>query len=400
MKIKFILLSLALACVSMTMSAQSTKEKYTSEGDRNIFISATGGISVLNTGELDGKFGNVAPHFTLSLGKWFNPVLGLRLQGAGFRANYDANFVKGNLVPSNLGGVGYKEQANEFKMHKTVGIVRLDALYNISNAIWGYNPSRVFNLIAFAGPGLTFGKDYENIKNGWDLETMTYAYTADKSKTHLFVNGSVGLLGKFNVSKYVDIDLEVRGELAPNYLGYTSIAKTVGGIYAGAGLTYTFGGKEFIPRQAKVDNSALNDEINRLRQELAQALADLNKCREDLAKKPKEVQVEKEVEVAAPRAIFFTIGSSKLDDYGKVNIQLAAKAMKANPDHKYKVSGYADKATGAASWNQKLTDKRAQVVYDALIAEGVSASQLEMVSNGGTENMFWANKLNRCVILE
>ncbi len=130
------------------------------------------------------------------------------------------------------------------------------------------------------------------------------------------------------------------------------------------------------------------------------ALADLNKCREDLAKKPKEVQVEKEVEVAAPRAIFFTIGSSKLDDYGKVNIQLAAKAMKANPDHKYKVSGYADKATGAASWNQKLTDKRAQVVYDALIAEGVSASQLEMVSNGGTENMFWANKLNRCVILE
>ena len=55
-----------------------------------------------------------------------------------------------------------------------------------------------------------------------------------------------------------------------------------------------------------------------------------------------------------------------------VNIQLAAKILKANPDKKYKIAGYADKATGSAKWNQKLSEARAQAVYDALIKEGVS----------------------------
>ena len=89
-----------------------------------------------------------------------------------------------------------------------------------------------------------------------------------------------------------------------------------------------------------------------------------------------------------------------MDDYGKVNIQLAAKVLKANPDKKYRVAGYADKATGSAPFNQKLSEKRAQVVYDALIAEGVNKDQLELVGFGGTENMFGKNFLNRCVILE
>ncbi len=116
--------------------------------------------------------------------------------------------------------------------------------------------------------------------------------------------------------------------------------------------------------------------------------------------KPEVKEVTKEVEVAGPRAIFFKIGSARLDDYGKVNIELAAKILKANPDKKYKVAGYADKATGSASWNQKLSEKRAQVVYDALIAQGVDKDQLELVGFGGTENMFGKNFLNRVVILE
>ena len=48
---------------------------------------------------------------------------------------------------------------------------------------------------------------------------------------------------------------------------------------------------------------------------------------------------------------------------------MAAKILKANPDRKYKVAGYCDKATGSAKWNQKLSEARAQAVYDALIKE-------------------------------
>ena len=111
-------------------------------------------------------------------------------------------------------------------------------------------------------------------------------------------------------------------------------------------------------------------------------------------------EVIKETVVPGPRAIFFKIGTSKLDDYGKVNIKLAAQIMKNNPDKKYKIAGYADKATGSKRINEKLAKNRAQVVYDALIQEGVNASQLEMISTGTADNMFGKDALNRVVILE
>ena len=83
-----------------------------------------------------------------------------------------------------------------------------------------------------------------------------------------------------------------------------------------------------------------------------------------------------------------------------VNIKLMAKAMKANPNAKYKVAGFADKGTGSAAFNQTLSEKRAQAVYDALIAEGVNPNQLEKVAMGGTDPMFEKAYLNRVVIME
>ena len=274
-------------------------------------------------------------------------------------------------------------------------------MFNISNAIWGYNPDRLFNLSVFAGPGLTFAKTGNGGVLIDDVNRTWQRVPASEQKGHAYINGSIGLQGKFNVSEYIDIDVEARGELAPSYLGYLSTANTVGGLYFGAGITYTFGGKNFVPYMSKVDVDALNDEINKYRSELEQAQTDLANSKNAAATaQPVTQEVVKEVQVAGPRAVFFKIGSAKLDDYGKVNIQMAAKVLKANPDKKYKVAGYADKATGSAPFNQKLSEKRAQVVYDALIAEGVDKDQLELVGFGGTENMFGKDYLNRCVILE
>ena len=395
MKSKLVIFSLLLAGTAMTVNAQ-TKEKYVNEkATDNIFVSVTGGISMVNSGKSEGKFGSPAPHITVSLGKWFTPVWGVRAQGGLWKANFDTEHSYGTF---DANGLPVGESAG---YDKNVGQLRLDAMYNLSNAIWGYNPDRVFNLSVFAGPGLTFAKTANGMVQYAEDGNSWARVPAGDQKGRVYVNGSVGLQGKFNVNKYWDIDIEARGELAPSYLGHLSTAKTVGGIYVGAGATYTFGGKKFVPYVSKVDMDALNDEINKYRSELEQAQADLANAKNALANvKPEVREVVKEVQVAGPRAIFFKIGSARLDDYGKVNIQLAAKILKANPDKKYKVAGYADKATGSASWNQKLSEKRAQVVYDALIAEGVDKDQLELVGFGGTENMFGKNFLNRVVILE
>lgn len=378
MKTKLILLSLAMVGFAMSASAQ-TKEKYTSNGADNIFVSVTGGVSTTYSGKSEGKFGKLAPHFTVSVGKWFNPVIGIRGQVGFWRTNF---YTMHN--PDNAGKV-----AN----HKNMVVARLDGLYNISNAIWGYNPDRLFNLSVFAGPGLTFAKtskgfDIYDSSNG--LTNHRRGTNGEKLRPH--INGSIGLQGKFNVSQYWDIDLEVRGEIADSYLGYANTSSAIGALFFGAGVTYTFGGKKFQKLNPAVDTSALTDEINRLRSELAAAL-----------NKPAEVRTVVETKTVTETKfnktpIFFKIGSSKLDTYAKATVKLVADGIKASGGT-FKVQAYADKATGSSSFNQKLTDARAQAVYDALVAEGVPASQLQIVSNGGVDNMFGDRETTRVVIM-
>jgi outer membrane protein OmpA-like peptidoglycan-associated protein len=181
--------------------------------------------------------------------------------------------------------------------------------------------------------------------------------------------------------------------VADSYLGAKSTAHAIGAIYAGAGITYTIGGKKFEKMTQVVDNSALNDEINRLRQELSEA-----------RNKPAEVRTVVETKTVTETKfnktpIFFKIGSYKLDSYAKATIKLVADGIKQNPGKTFKVQAYADKATGSANFNQKLTDNRAKAVYDALVEQGVPASQLQIVSNGGVENLFTENETTRVVIM-
>jgi OOP family OmpA-OmpF porin len=149
-----------------------------------------------------------------------------------------------------------------------------------------------------------------------------------------------------------------------------------------AGLTYIFGGKKFTKNSGKEVVKEVPVEV--------------------IKEVPTEVvkEVVKEVPSTAAAAIFFKINKTEISEEGMVNVKLMAKTMKANPSTKYQIAGYADKGTGTESINQTLSEKRAQAVYDALIAEGVSADQLEKVAMGGTDPMFGKDYLNRVTILE
>lgn len=145
----------------------------------------------------------------------------------------------------------------------------------------------------------------------------------------------------------------------------------------------------------------INAKINEYKQKLDTAEQQISQLKANEQALKSEVKTEvKEVEVAGPRSIFFLIGSSKVDDYGNVNIKQAAEIIKKNPNKTYRVVGYADKATGSKRINAKLAKKRAEEVRDILVKEGVNADQLQIVSIPDGENMFGSNKLNRVVIIE
>ena len=374
MKSKLVIASLLLAgACAANLNAQEKTNYYTPKWSDNIFVSVGGGVHAINN---DG-FNKLAPHFSVSVGKLITPTWGVRAQ---------FNGVTQHLCLDN----------SYWEHNKTYFGGNIDAMINLSTLFAGVNPNRFFEVYGFLGPQVTVAKSANVL-----IQNDGTMIPDGDEKARARVGASAGLGLKFNINTKWAIDVEARGAIAPSVFGnISSHRKAEGTGTLTAGVSYIFGGKKFIP-VSKIDEDAVNAEINRYRSELAQAQADLANCKNALANaKPEVKEVTKEVEVAGPRAIFFKIGSARLDDYGKVNIELAAKILKANPDKKYKVAGYADKATGSTSWNQKLSEKRAQVVYDALIAQGVDKDQLELVGFGGTENMFGKNFLNRVVILE
>ena len=358
MKNKFIILSLALASFCGTVNAQDTENYYTKKWTDNIFVGAgVGAMSVLNDGITSPTF-----NFNLSVGKYITPTWGVRGQFSGLWQKLDAQ------------DTGYKGDK------KTFAELNFDAMLNVTNLIGGYNPDRVVDFYLFAGPTMNFAKAVNtNItisQNGGSTTT----WTEEGMKTRLGATAGLGL--GFNVNQNWAVNVEGRFGVTPSIFGDASdCRKAEATARLTVGVAYTFGGKNF----AKVSDRVIEKEV----------------IKEVVKEVPVEVVKEVVKEIGGgSAAIFFKISKAKISPEGMVNIKLMAKAMKANPNAKYKVAGFADKGTGSAKYNQTLSEKRAQAVYDALIAEGVSESQLEKVGMGGTDPMWDKAYLNRVVIME
>ncbi len=374
---KLVILTLVLAGFATLATAQTKSRYYAESAKDNYFMSiGVGAQALVNPDNADYGYGNaITPLFNLSFGKLINPVWGVRLQASGFSTKLYSNFYNGNVG-----------NFNEYKQNYVT--VRVDGMYNFSNAFAGYNPDRVVDVYGFMGPSVQFAK----------------ALIGENDNLKALINGSLGLGLGFQVSKSVALSLEARGEVGQSPFGDYSCKLIDGAIGVNAGLTYYFGGKKFVKVVNEELYLAANGDLAKYKELLAAEQADHNATKEALAAekaKPAKV-VEKVVEIpyAGPRAIFFTIGKAKIDSKGDANIDLAAKIMKENTDVKYEVVGYADKATGSAKTNATLSEKRAKAVYDALIKAGVSADQISYRGVGGHENLWNSRTLTRVVIIE
>lgn len=82
-----------------------------------------------------------------------------------------------------------------------------------------------------------------------------------------------------------------------------------------------------------------------------------------------------------------------------VNVYNIAEYLKANPDSKIVVRGYADKDTGTAEYNQKLSERRAQAVADILTSDyGIAADRISTEAEGSATQPYPTNDWNRIVI--
>ena len=80
----------------------------------------------------------------------------------------------------------------------------------------------------------------------------------------------------------------------------------------------------------------------------------------------------------------FVQGKAELSEEAKFVLHDLAKEMKKHPEIKLRIVGHTS-AEGEASFNQKLSEERAQAAVDFLVGRGVEAERLEAEGKGSSE---------------
>ena len=373
----FILLAAASVCLP-AQEKENAAKSYRVETNRfgaNWFIS--GGVGAqMYFGDNDGKadFGKrLAPALDIAVGKWFTPGIGLRvayngLQAKGAAPSANDLYTKGGKYSNGY----YKQKWNMANFHG-------DVLFNLSNMFCGYNEDRLYSFIPYVGAGVALS---------W----------SEPHQQNLGINA--GLINRFRLSSALDLNVELRGLLMKGAFG-NSGPEGLAGLTVGVTYKFKKRGWDAVPTVPMVPESQLNDmrdRVNALKGENESLKRDLVEARN---KKP-EVIVKKEVVSAIPRlVVVFNIGKSNISKREYMNIEAMAKGIKAT-DKVFTITGYADKGTGSAEYNMKLSKKRAEAVRDLMVNEfGVPASQLKVDYKGGVGNMFYDDaKLSRVAIVE
>ena len=236
------------------------------------------------------------------------------------------------------------------------------------------------------------------------LQSVTIGYTFNK------LNGWAQSLqlyatcnNVFTITGYKGLDPEVRTMFKDNvpdpgvdYRWYNYPHTRT--FMAGVKLNFDVknGGKSATPQTVYVTDNAeverLNAEVNRL------------KAENDALKNRKvdDVKVIHDTQtITFPYLVNFTIGQSDVVNREKVNLETVAQMIKATPEKKYSVYGYADQQTGSEERNAQLSQERSQNVYDILVNQyGVPASQLVKAAKGGVDVMYLNDpQLSRSVII-
>lgn len=393
-----ILMTLAVAGLSSVAFAQNNEKSFAGygnvSGDKyevftnkfwdNWFISAGGGAELLiGNGDTRGSFNDrISPTLNVSVGKWFTPGLGLRLQysglqARGFTTDTSNAYIDGPIKMPREGAPHYDQKFSYGNLHG-------DVLFNLNALFGGYNSNRVYEIIPYVGAGFTH----------------TYSSPGGEALT---VN--TGIINRFRLSNALDLNLELSAMGVENKFDREMGGKEDfdGVVSATVGLTYRFPTRGFKKPQS-VQQNISEAELRDMRAKINSLHAENSNLKQELSVKPSTVIVEDTVTMKtpdiAPRSVFFTIGSSKVSSQELVNLGFLADQMQQYPELKFRLVGYADAATGTTEKNKELSLKRAQAVVDALVGTyKIERNRMKVDAVGGVEK-FDKEYLNRMVLIE
>ena len=307
--------------------------------------------------------------FSVAIGKWFTPGIGLRTK---------FNGIWGRTVISE----DKKTNASKY------WTLNEQVMFNLSNMILGYNENRLWDLIPYASVGLERNMSYNSYSPVWGIGILNEFKLNNKFAINLDINYNLFMSKSDGTTR-----------LLPGAHKYDSrsfkglIANHDRNLNIEVGITYNLGKATWNKTPDVEAIKALSQgQIDALNAQLADANAE-NARLNNIIKNHKCPEVkdggEKVVEkvISTPVSVFFNIGKSKIASQKDLqNVQAIADAAKAN-NTKIVVTGYADSKTGSANFNQSLSQKRAEAVADALVNMGVDRANIETAAAGGVDTL-------------
>lgn len=324
----------------------------------NWFISLNLGAQTLYAeGSTDAKFGDRLTFMpALSVGKWFTPWWGVRVQG--------------------LGGALHGFQNNgKTMLHKHYGAVHGDFMFGLLNFFGRYNENRCFDLIPFAGIGGAF-------------------IGSDQSFT---INA--GIQARFRLSQRFDLNLEYGGIILDDDLVTRGGFPNDGISNLSVGVTFRFKNRSF---KKAVSQKQYADLQNLATAQDARIKELISRTPDTVVKVVKQEMPTTETKVvfkALPTTINFAFNSYKIDPTQEVGVYNLVQFMKENPDVRVRLTGFADKR-GTEKANMIISEKRVNAVADMFISKyGINKDRI-VKDHKGVSSRYDKDDWNRCVLVE
>ncbi|MDR2123209.1 MAG: OmpA family protein [Flavobacteriaceae bacterium] len=392
MKKIVLVFSLALASLSLSSQENAPKERYKTNGLWANWFASLGGGASFYWGDKQRDQADFLDRqtwgATVSVGKWFTPLVGGRLT---FQGGQKHTFSVGEAASN----PGHKMATGHYLT------VHGDALLNFSNLVAGYKANRVYNLIPYVGVGI-----------GADRTPARFTPGGNKSFVPV-----VGLLNSFRISESFAIFIDVSGQAVQskwNDARFDTKNKSYtksfnrqdwdGVVSANLGVTFGLGGKQTFDKAedvvVKVENNddalnELNKQIEKLYKQIDSLFAENQLLKKELENAKSEVIIKD-----APYPVLFKINSSTIDPKQEAIIYNVAELLKENSNTVALIVGLADKGTGTPAYNEILSKKRAIALENKLITDyGISKDRIAISWKGDTVQPYPVNEWNRVVII-
>ena len=363
------------AGVAMAQATYTDKDGAEYTFKKHMFLNLQGGAQY-TLGEAKLK-DQISPNVQLGLGYQFSPVFGVRLQANGWQSKGGWNGYSTNL--------SVKPITKDYKFNYVAP--GLDFMFNLSNLFGGWNPNRVFNVVAFIGGGanIAWGNDEVNAIAS-DIATQYgqvglsryhLDYLWDGTKINPFGRGGIDL--NFRLSDAVSVVVEGNANVLSDKYNSKKAGNADWYFNALAGLRINLG-KSYTKKEKEEPVYIAPEPVV------------------EPTPEPAPVIEEKKVEPIR-RDVFFVINSYKITTAEEQKVKEIVDYLNANPEAKVTVTGYADAGTGNDRINDRLAKQRAESVVKTLVEKyNIPAARITSDSKGARVQPFAENDKNRVSI--